>query len=122
LLESPKAVSFVEKSFNKKANEIQLRKFKSAFQIWNSMMRNGKSHTDAFGRLMNEGKSKPVNPLFELIKSALHLQDKHTLPAIALSIVERLPLLKPEYYIHLGNQLREELKAILGKKFFSYFV
>jgi hypothetical protein len=82
------------------------------------MMRNGKSHTDSFGRLMNEGKPKPVNPLFELLKSIFRVQDKHTLPAIALSIVERLPLLKPEYYIHLGNQLREELKAILGDKLF----
>jgi len=81
-------------------------------------MRNGKSKTEAFGRLMNEGKAKPVNPLFELIKSALFLQDKHTLPAIGLSIVERLPLSKPDYYIHLGNQLRQELKAILGKSLF----
>lgn len=107
-----RAVKFLETDLGVEVKEIKLKKLKSSFQMWTSMMNNGKSSSDSFSTLLNDGK-EPINPYKELLRSIFGLQDKHTLPAISLAITERFPSSRPEHHIELANSLREEIKDII---------
>ncbi|CAF0988502.1 unnamed protein product [Brachionus calyciflorus] len=107
-----KAVKFIESDLGVEVKEIKLRKFRSCFQMWSSMMNNGKCSSDAFSLLLTDGVSR-VNPYWELLRSILGLQDKHTLPAISLAITERFPTNRPEHHLELANQLRQEIQDII---------
>ena len=79
------------------------------------MMNNGKDSSNNFGFMMtNNSPDRKLYPLWELFKSFFG-KSMHTLPAIALSIFERLPLHEPEKAILKGDELREQLKETLGK-------
>ena len=56
-----------------------------------------------------------TNVVLELFKSFLFLQNKHTLPALALSIVEKIPIPNKKINVEKSYELKKELKAILGK-------
>jgi fatty acid amide hydrolase 2 len=107
-----KGVKFIEDSLGLKVEEVKLKKFRSSFQMWASMMNNGKLTTDSFSLLLNDGQA-PINPYTELFKSIIGLQKKHTLPAISLAITERFPAHKPGHHLQLADQLRQELKDII---------
>lgn len=109
-----KAVDCIEKSFNTKVTEIKLKKLKSAFQIWSSMMSNGEASSDNFGRLLKDSTEESINPYKELLKSITGYQKLHTLPAIGLALTERIPNPHSKHYIEMGKQLKQELKDILG--------
>ena len=94
--------------------KIELKKFKIAFQIWGSMMSNGKTCSTDFSKLLNDS-DVPINAYWELLRSMMGVQDKHTLPAIALAIFERLPMANPGHYIEQGRVLKQELQEILGE-------
>ena len=83
--------------------------------MWSAMMNNGKSSSRNFGSMMtNNSSTYRLNPYWELIKNVFG-KSVHTLPAIALAIFERLPLHNPQKAINKCDELREELKQILGK-------
>ncbi len=72
-----------------------------------------KSEKNEFAELLGDHKYE-VNPFFESLKSLFGLS-KHTVPALFLAFSERLPKIKPEYYIEMGEKLKKELEIILGK-------
>ncbi|RNA24593.1 fatty-acid amide hydrolase 2 [Brachionus plicatilis] len=107
-----RAIKFLETDLEVEVREIRLRKLRSSFQMWTSMMNNGKSSSDSFSTLLNDGK-EPINPYKELFRSIIGIQDKHTLPAISLAITERFPSSRPEHHIDLADSLREEIQNII---------
>lgn len=108
------AVDFIELTMNTKVNELKPRKLRLAFQIWSSMMNNGKPNDQAFSKLLNDS-DEPINPYRELAKSIFCRQETHTLPALGLAITERLPTHDPEPFVEMGMKLRQELQEALGR-------
>jgi fatty acid amide hydrolase 2 len=108
-----KTVTFLEKSFNTKVNEIKLKKFKSSFLIWSTMISNGTASTN-FGKHMSNT-NEPINPYIEFLKSIFGMQKHHTLPAIGLALAERAPVKNVKKYTDMGQSLTNELKEILGE-------
>lgn len=109
-----RAISCVESTLGVKVRKIELKKFKIAFQIWGSMMNNGRTCSNDFSKLLNDS-DEPINAYWELVRTMLGRQDKHTLPALALAIFERLPMASPQHYIEQGRLLKQELQEILGE-------
>jgi hypothetical protein len=56
-----------------------------------------------------------INPFWEILKSLVGRQDKHTLPALGLALTELVPKPKAKYFVQMGLELRREIQAILGK-------
>ena len=108
-----KAIQFVEKNLEVEMKELHMPKLKSIIQIWISLMTHEQDNSN-FAKLLGDHKHD-VYPLIELFKSMVGMQKKHTLPAIFMAFSERLPKLNPEYYMQLGEKLKNELKIILGK-------
>lgn len=90
-----------------------MKEFKACFPIWSTMMSNG-SASSSFAKLLNNT-DQPINPLLELAKSIVGLQNNHTLPAIGLALVERMPVKNPQYYLEMGKILTNKLKETLGE-------
>jgi hypothetical protein len=95
--------------------ELHLPKLKSIVQIWISMMTH-QQEANNFAQLLGDYKYN-VNPFVEVVKKLIGLQKSHTAPALFLAFSERLPKVKPEYYIQLGEKIKNELKIILGFNF-----
>lgn len=108
-----KAVDFIEQTLNVKVIELKPKKLRLAFQIWSSMMNNGKPNQKAFSKLLTNS-DQPINPYQEFLKSIFFCQKTHTLPALSLAITERLPSHDPKPFVDIGIQLRQELQDILG--------
>jgi hypothetical protein len=83
------------------------------------MVNHGKKGTSSFGKLLNDSNT-PINAFWELLKSLFGFQRKHTLPAIILALKDQLKIHESEKFIEVGNQLRQELQAILGTLFYNY--
>lgn len=108
-----KAVEFIEQTLNVKVIELKPRKLRLAFQIWSSMMNNGKPNQKAFSKLLTDS-DEPINPYREFLKSIFGCQKTHTLPALGLAITERLPSHDPKPFVDIGIRLRQELQDVLG--------
>lgn len=113
ILQQTKAVDFLEKTLNVQFKELKPNKLKLSFQIWSSMMNNGKPNDMGFSKLMNDS-DQPINPYKQILKSIFCMQNRHTLPAIGLAIVERMPTHNHKMFIEIGNKLRQELKEAIG--------
>eukprot|EP00937_MAST-01D_sp_MAST-1D-sp2_P005660 g5660.t1 len=88
--------------------------FRQAFDIWSAMLSGGSGHL-AFRHIIAEGKA-PVWVAWELLKLLLGVSD-HTLPALALAAVERVPEALPapsEALRARGRRLRAALCDTLG--------
>lgn len=111
-----RAVQFCEKSLGVEIKELHVPKLKCMVQIWASMMNNGQPKSETFKRLLsNNDDSQSINIYLELVKCLLGMQNKHTLPALSLGLIESIPLQNPKHYIQLGDKIRNELKIILGE-------
>ncbi len=78
-------------------------------------MNNGQEKGTSFSELMTDNSDKyKLNPFSELVKWAVGMSN-HTLPAISLSIMERVPMKNPKKLIDLGEQLKEEISTVLGE-------
>ena len=110
----------LESQLNVKVNKLKLEKMQYAMSIWSVMMRDGKStSTSNASLLVDQSPTKKFNAALELIKFFIGQSD-YSLPAIAMAIFEKIPIKNPENFLKIGDSLREELKAILGK--FDYVV
>ena len=79
------------------------------------MMNNGKKPSNNFTRLLTDNsETVKINPLVEIFKSFFG-KSKHTAPALFLAIGERAPVVNTEKLIQMGNELRNELKVLMGK-------
>jgi hypothetical protein len=77
-------------------------------------MNNGQEKGVSFSELMTDKSDQyKLNPFKELFKW-IRGNSVHTLPAIALAIMERVPLRDPKKYIQLGEKLKQEISAVLG--------
>ena len=108
-----KAIGCVEKNLGVRVKELNLPKLRLAFGIWSAMMSNGAECSNSFAKLLTNSEV-PINPLKELMKSIFGLQKNHTLPAIGLAIVERIPNKQVGRLLLLANELKAEIKEILG--------
>ena len=84
-------------------------KLKWSLPIWSCMLKN-QQMTD-FGVQMGQGERIPV--FWEFFKWALRASD-HTLPALALALVERLPA-PVEKFVKMGRELRQEMADLIGQ-------
>jgi fatty acid amide hydrolase 2 len=91
---------------------LNYKKLKEAYPIWSSMMSHGKPPQN-FAKLLSNTDT-PVNPFVELAKSLTGLQSNHTLPAIGLALVERMPVRNVDFYLDMGKKLTAELSETLG--------
>jgi fatty acid amide hydrolase 2 len=92
----------------------QLAGLKRSFDIWSSMMAAGSEQP--FRTWLGDG--TPIHAGRELLRLAAG-RSPYTLPALGLSLVERLPELMParrRRLIALGAQLREELHELIGPR------
>lgn len=78
------------------------RRMKKSFEIWAARM--GDAGAPSFASQLGEGREIPV--LRELSKWTIR-RSPHTLPALALAGVEKLPM--PKRYLKMGDELREQL-------------
>ena len=85
----------------------QLAALKKSFEIWSAMM--SAANGEAFASQLGDGAAIPVGK--ELGKWLLRRSD-HTLPALALAGLEKLPM--PKKYLAMGQSLREQMLALLG--------
>ncbi|MGB1580242.1 MAG: amidase [Nevskiales bacterium] len=84
----------------------QLEALKKSFEIWSAMM--GAANDEAFAAQLGEGKAIPVGK--ELGKWLIR-RSPHTLPALGLAALERLPL--PAKFIAMGETLRAQFLELL---------
>jgi fatty acid amide hydrolase 2 len=92
----------------------KLDKLKNSRNIWSSML--SAAGGPSFSELLGEG--KPIKSYLELGKWMLRISD-YTVPAILLSILEKVPKLTPkasEQAIEQGKQLRQEMVELIGPK------
>ncbi len=85
-----------------------ISKLKFSLAIWACMLENHE-HTP-FGVQMGQGKQIPV--FWELFKWALGASD-HTIPALALALVEKFPA-PVERFVNMGRELRQEMIDLMG--------
>lgn len=76
------------------------------------MLKDGHSEVNEFVHVLGDNKQK-INPFFEILKTLFFVQNKHTLPALAYSILEKIPDFNAKKNIKLGVELREELSELL---------
>ena len=92
--------------------EPSIPALRHALEIWSSMM--GAANDVPFASLLGEG--TPVATGRELARWALG-RSPHTLPALGLALVEKIPGIFPkrvEAMLALGAELRETLAELLG--------
>jgi fatty acid amide hydrolase 2 len=85
-----------------------------SIEIWSAML--AAAGGPSFSWLLGNGKE--IKAGRELLRFALG-RSPHTLPAIALALIEKLPALLParnQEFLALGAALRQELRALLGPR------
>jgi fatty acid amide hydrolase 2 len=96
-----------------KVVRVRIDSLKHTLEVWSSMLA-GAGGTP-FGTLLGNG--EPVRALNQLALWSIG-RSPHTLPAIVLALLEKVPDLMPrraEQMIALGKQLREEIVTLIGK-------
>ncbi len=76
------------------------------------MLKDEQLEEGKFVNVLGDNKQK-INPYLELLKTLFFNQHKHTLPALAYSIMEQIPDFNGKKNIKLGIELREELSQLL---------
>jgi fatty acid amide hydrolase 2 len=95
-----------------KLKEVRIKGLKKSLDIWSAML--SVASETSYSTLLGDG--KPINAYWELLKWAFRASD-HTLPAIVLAIIERLPKLaasRTKRFVEMGRALREELVELIG--------
>jgi len=108
-----RCVKHLESLGAKEVKKIDLKQFGHATSIWSSMLEAAGGPT--FSELMGNG--KPVHASVELLRWLFNFNNKHTLPAIGLGLIEAVPRLFPgqaKSFIAMGKQLKEEVQELLG--------
>ena len=93
-----------------RARVDQLR---SSLEMWSSMM--SAAGGTAFGTLLGNG--EPIDALAQLARWAVG-RSPHTLPAIALTLIEKVPALMPgrtEKMVALTRALRHDVVSLIGE-------
>lgn len=88
--------------------------FRRSFDVWSALMDDAAK--TRFSELLGEG--TPVKPGRELLR-LMRGRSPHTLPALGLALLEKLPALVParrERSIALGRELKAELAQRLGPR------
>jgi len=93
---------------------VKIEGLRHSLVIWSSML--SAAGGTSFGTLLGNG--KPIHIGYELLRFALR-RSPHTLPSIALAILEKVPRIVPgkaRQFVELGNALREELIDLIGPR------
>lgn len=93
--------------------EAKVNRLKHSFDIWSSMLNaaGGTSFCEMLGK-------SPTEAAKELLPWALR-KSPHTLPALILAMIEKLPALTParnKRFIQYGRELRDEVIQLIGPK------
>ncbi|MBF0118316.1 MAG: amidase [Desulfobacterales bacterium] len=91
-----------------KVIEPTVKGLEHSFEIWSAML--SEAHATPFGTVLGNG--KPINPISHLLKWLIRLSP-HTLPAIALAFLEKIPIPMGKF-VDYGKKLREELIELIG--------
>jgi fatty acid amide hydrolase 2 len=97
------------------ANVVRARvdQLRSSLEMWSSMM--SAAGGTAFGTLLGNG--EPIDALAQLARWAVG-RSPHTLPAIALTLIEKVPALMPgrtEKMVALTRALRHDVVSLIGE-------
>ena len=92
--------------------ELRLAKLKNCYEIWSAMMNYGQE--EGLNAKLLTNSDMPLNSPVEIFKTLTFRQRSYTMPALFLTLLERLPKLHIEYYLELGNEFRKEINNILG--------
>jgi fatty acid amide hydrolase 2 len=95
-----------------RVEQVELKLLKHSLSIWSAMLSAESGKT--FGELLGDGQQRRWG--VELLRWVLR-RSPHTLPAIVLALVEKLPKLMPQAQrraVELGLALKSELAARLG--------
>jgi len=106
-----KAAAFLARR-GAQVREVSVAGLRHAREIWSSML--AAASQTPFRQQMGNG--VPIRAFRELVRWLLG-RSPHTLPGIALSIMEQVPERLPTLtrnYVELGKNLRRELAALLG--------
>lgn len=99
-------------SMGAKVTNRRIEGLKKSFSIWSSML--SEAGGPSFSELLGNG--KPIASFKELAKLMFGASE-YTLPAIALTILERLPKLMPnksKKFVEAGKALKRELTEMIG--------
>ena len=89
------------------AETVELKLLRHSFEIWSAAM--AAAEQSSFGERLGGGQAVPV--LRELRRWSLR-RSAHTLPALALAGLEKLPM--PKKYLRLLESLRAQMLDLLG--------
>ena len=95
-----------------KVETVRIEGLRKSLDIWSAML--SAARGTPFGTLLGNG--KPIRPLPELAKLAGG-RSSYTLPAVVLSLLEKLTALTPkrtEKFVRLGRELQAELVDRIG--------
>lgn len=109
-------MKFVEEELGQKVEEIRPKLLSKAFEMWSSFVHEGKVGKRWFCRTLNNDPQNPINAFNQLLKSIIGQQREHTLPSILIALKEQLGIYEDEKFIKVGDQFREEMKELLGKR------
>ena len=95
------------------AQEAKVHRLKYSFDIWSSMLNaaGGTSFCDMLGK-------SPTEAIKELVPWAMR-RSPHTLPALILAMLEKLPALTPgrtRRFVEYGKALRNEVIDLIGPR------
>ncbi|KNC76297.1 hypothetical protein SARC_11197, partial [Sphaeroforma arctica JP610] len=112
-----KIVRTLERECGVTVQPITFNGFKKCFDIWAAMLGTANAKTP-FKGIISQGKDT-ISPFWELLKWVVTWgrASDHTLPAIGLACAEVFNDLDPkrkEEMIKLGEELRDEINAVLG--------
>lgn len=105
-------VYYLEKTHGIQARKVDIKKMKHSLPIWSNKM--GGADSPSFSEHMTDNQGK-VSGGWELFKWIFRLSD-HTLPAIALSLFEKLNGPNSEHYprfVEMCRDLQQEFEAML---------
>ena len=88
--------------------------FSRALEIWGAML--DAAGGPSFSSMLGDGTE--IHAPFELARFALG-RSPHTLPALALALLEKIPKLLPSHgarFLDEGRRLRDELSSLLGPR------
>ena len=92
--------------------QVKIETLKHSMDIWSAML--SAAGGPSFAELLGEG--KPIKPYLEILKWALGFS-RHTLPAISLAAIEKLPkkfVKRTNKFVQMGKELKEELTGLIG--------
>ena len=105
-------VEHFENKYNIHVTRLRLNRLRYAVSLWTSMMVDGQLSSRDFSLSLSDSKTY-LNGYHELLRKFL-FRSTHTLPSVALLILETLPNKYNKRFHKLAHKFFDEIQVLLG--------